>query len=479
MQIANDKPRRVISIFVLAMVNVSMMASLRNLPLVAEFGLSAVFFFMVVALFFLVPCALISAELATGWPKSGGVYIWVREGLGDRFGFMAIWMQWVHNVAWYPVIMSFVAVTMSYLISPSLAENKIFVLSVILVGFWGMTLLNYLGIKTSGSFSTIGVIIGTILPGAFIIYLGIQWLASGQPIQTTISWDALIPSFSDVGNLVFLAGLFLAFAGLEVSAAYAGDVKTPQRNYPRAIILGSVITFLLFMLGSLAIAFVIPKQEISLVAGLMEAFKAFFQHYNLVWILPLMAFLLIIGAIAEVNSWIIGPVRGLYATSIHGNLPPFFQKLNKHQVPTRLLVFQALLMSITSLVFLYLPQISSAFWMLTALSAQSYLIMYILMFIAAIRLRYSKPHVPRAYRVPLQKKGIWLFSCMGILSSCFAIVLCFVPPTHLAVGSPAVYGSLLGIGLFIMCAIPLVIHAMRKPHWAITIPEEKVGRSKK
>ncbi len=473
MQLSNDKPRRVISIFVLAMVNISMMASLRNLPLVAEFGLSAIFFFFVVALFFLIPCALISAELATGWPKSGGIYIWVREGLGDRLGFMAIWMQWVHNVAWYPVIMSFVAVTFSYLISPALADNKFFVLSVILIGFWGMTLLNYLGIKTSGHFSSIGVIIGTILPGTFIILLGLSWLVKGNPIQTPISWEALIPSFSSLNNLVFLAGLFLAFAGLEVSACYAGDVKTPQKNYPKAIILGAIITFVLFMLGSLAIAFVIPKSEINLVAGLMEAFKTFFQYYNLLWILPVMAVLLIIGAIAEVNSWIIGPVQGLYATSVHGNLPPYFQKVNKRGVPTNLLLFQAILMSVTSLIFLYMPQISSAFWMLTALSAQSYLIMYILMFIAAIKLRYSKPHVPRAYRVPFQKKGIWLFSSMGVISSCFAIVLCFVPPADMKVGNTTVYALLLGAGLVVMCAIPLFIHAFRKPHWALPNHEIK------
>ncbi len=469
MEVATHKPRRVLSIFVLAMLNVSIMASLRNLPLVAEFGLSAIFFFFIVALFFLIPCALISAELATGWPKAGGIYIWVREALGDRWGFTAIWMQWVHNVAWYPVIMSFVAVTMAYLISPALAENQFFVFSVILVGFWGMTLLNYLGIKTSGWFSTIGVIVGTILPGLFIIFLGISWLAGGHTAQTPLSWDAAIPSFTNVGNLVFLTGLFLAFAGLEVSAAYASDVKNPQKNYPRAIILGAVITFTLFMLGSLAIAVVIPKEQISLVAGLIEAFRVFFEYYQLTWILPLMAFLLVIGAIAEVNSWIIGPVKGLYATAMHGNLPPIFQKVNKHDVPTRLLMMQAILMSVSSLIFLYMPQISSGFWMLTALSAQSYLVMYILMFIAAIKLRYSKPHVPRAYRVPFKTKGIWLFSCMGILSSCFAIALCFVPPTTLKVGNPTLYALILGVGLVIMCIVPLFIHAHRKPHWVMKV----------
>ncbi len=461
----SEKPRRVISIFMLAMLNVSIMASLRNLPLVAEYGLGVLFFFLVVALFFLIPCALISAELATGWPKSGGIYIWVREAFGDRWGFFAIWMQWVHNVAWYPVIMSFVAATLAYVISPGLAKNKFFILSVVLIGYWGMTWLNCLGIKTSGWFSTIGVLLGTIAPGILIISLGAAWIFGGNPIQTPLTWGALIPDLSSLGNLVFLSGLFLAFAGLEVSAAYASDVANPQRNYPRAIILGALITFFVFLLGSLSIAMVIPKEEISLVSGLIEAFQTFFSHYNFTWFLPIMAFLLVIGAIAEVNSWIIGPVRGLYATSFHGNLPPLLQKKNKRDVPVSLLVVQAIIVTFTSLIFLYMPSISSAFWTLTVLSAQSYLIMYIFMFLAAIKLRYSKPNVPRAYRVPLQKKGIWFFGSLGIIASLFAIALGFVPPTQLNVGSTLVYDLSLCGGLFFMCIIPLLIHWRREPHW--------------
>jgi amino acid transporter len=77
-------------------------------------------------------------------------------------------MQWVHNVAWYPVILSFVATTLAYAIAPNLIENKAYVISVILFSFWGMTLLNYLGIKVSSWFSSVGVISGTIIPGIFI-----------------------------------------------------------------------------------------------------------------------------------------------------------------------------------------------------------------------------------------------------------------------------------------------------------------------
>ncbi len=462
---SNHQKRRVISVFVLAMLNVAIMASLRNLPLVASYGLSALTFFAIVAIFFLIPTALVSAELATGWPKTGGVYIWVREALGDRWGFFAIWMQWVHNVAWYPVILSFVASTLAYAIHPSLLDHKVYVVGVILFSFWGMTLLNYLGIKISSWFSAIGVIVGTIIPGLFIISLGSLWFFESRPLQIPLSWKTLIPDFSKIGNFSFLSGLFLAFAGLEVSSAYASDVQNPQKNYPKSIILAALITFSVFMLGALSIAIVVPKTEISLLIGLMEAFKKFFSIYHLEWTLPTIAILLAIGAISEVNAWIIGPVKGLYATSLHGNLPPLFQRLNKHGMPPYLLLVQGIIVTITSLVFLELPTLSASFWILSALSAQIYLVMYILMFISAICLRYTKPHVPRSYQVPYQKPGIWIFSILGIIASLFAIALGFIPPAQIEVGSLVFYESFLIIGLLLMATIPLIIHQMRKPSW--------------
>lgn len=459
------KPRRMISVFVLAMLNVSIMASLRNLPLVSEYGLSLIFYFLIVGIAFLLPCALVSAELATGWSKEGGIYIWVREALGERWGFFAIWMQWVHNMSWFPVILSFVGASLAYIIEPTLAHNKGYILAIILGGFWGITLLNYLGIKTSSWFSSIGVIAGTIIPGIFIIGLGISWFTSGKPLQTPITAQALIPDLKNFGNLVFLCGLFLAFAGLEVSAALASNVKNPQKNYPRSIVIAALITFFLFLLGALSVAIVIPKEEISLVSGLLEAFHKLLEGFGLQWILPVMACLLVIGAIAELNSWIIGPVKGLHATSVHGSLPPIFQKVNKHDTPVNLLLFQAIIVTICALVFLYMPTVSSSFWILSVLSSQMYLVMYIMMFISAIVLRYTKPHVPRVYRIPFHAPGIWFFSSLGILASLFAIFIGFFPPPTLESGSLLFYDLFLAIGLIVMCAIPLLIYEFRKPDW--------------
>lgn len=458
-------PKRVLNIFVLALLNVSMMASLRNLPLVAEYGLSAVIYYFIVAICFLIPCALVSAELATGWSEEGGVYIWVREGLGDRLGFVAVWMQWIHNVAWYPVILSFMAAAFAYVFYPPLASNKTFVLGVVLVGFWGMTLLNYMGIKTSSLFSALGVVLGTIAPGALIIVLGLIWWLTGHPSETPLTLEAFVPDFSSVGNFVFLTGLFLAFAGLEVSAAYANEVKNPRKNYPRSIILAALITFCLFMLGALAIAFVIPKEQIRLASGVLDAFKVFFAQWNLSWMMPIMSILLIVGAAAEVNSWISGPVRGLYATSLHGNLPLIFHKVNKHDAPTNLLFFQAVIVTIASCVILFMPTVSSFYWILSVLSAQTYLVMYILMFIAAIRLRYIQKDVVRTYKVPFERKGMWLVGGLGILSSVGALAIGFVPPTQIEVGSILFYDMFLVLSFLIMLGLPFLIYSAKKPSW--------------
>lgn len=461
----NGKNPRVISVFVLVMLNISIMASLRNLPLVAEYGYSAIFYFLIVGIFFLMPCALVSAELATGWPKSGGIYIWVRAAFGNLWGFFAIWMQWVHNVTWYPAILSFVATTLAYVIYPPLASNRYFVLAIVLIGFWGMTILNLLGMKTSSLFSTIGVIIGTLLPGIFLILLAGIWIGSGRFSHIHFTASEFLPDLSRLDNMVFLAGLFLAFAGLEVSSGYAGEVKNPQKNYPRAIIMAGLITLFLFMLGSLSIGIVIPKEEISLVTGLMEALTVFLDGFNIAWLIPLIAILLILGSVAEVNSWIIGPVKALYMTTKHGNLPPFFQKTNSLGVPVNLLLFQACIVTISSMVIVAMPTLSSSYWILSALSTQIYLIMYILMFMAAIRLRYTHPDVPRAYKIPHPQKGIWIVSCMGIVTCLFIIALLFVPPGQIQVGNLFFYEAFLIFGLACMIALPLIIHANKKAIW--------------
>jgi len=116
-------------------------------------------------------------------------------------------------------------------------------------------------------------------------------------------------------------------------------------------------------------------------------------------------------------------------------------------------------------VFLFMPTVSSSYWILTALTIQLYLIMYILMFAAAIKLRYSKPEVNRAYRIPGKNFGMWLVAGIGISGALFAIIIGFFPPSQLPTGNLFFFEAFLGLGITIMCAAPLLIYQFRRPQW--------------
>ena len=457
--------KKFMGVFLLAMMNVSVMVSLRNLPLVAEYGLGAAFLFLLVGITFFVPVALISAELATGWPRDGGIYVWVREAFGPFWGFFAVWMQWVHNVTWYPAILSFSAATLAIAYKPELATNPTYLFFFVILGFWGFTLFNYFKIRTSTLFSAFSVVAGTILPGVILILLALLWTLRGDPIQIPLTWQGFIPPFDNIQHLVFLAGLFLAFGGIEVSAVYARDVENPKKSFPIAILTAGFISFILYTLGSLSISVMIPKSEISLLRGLMDAFASLLGNFGLAWAFVPLALLIVISALGELNAWIIGPVQALHATTHNGDLPPVFQKLNKHERPFNLLLFQAIIVTLAAFAFFFLPTASSAFWILSAMAAQIYLVMYILLIMSGIKLRYSHPEVERKYKVPFGKVGIWILGIIGIAASLFGFFIGFVPPSQLMTGSLAVYETFMITGIVLMAIIPYIIFKFRHPRW--------------
>ncbi len=126
----SKKIKKILSAFPLSMIAVAAIVSLRNLPLAAEYGLGSIFFYVVAGLAFLIPTALVAAELATAWPKKGGIYVWVSEAFGHRYGFLATWLEWVMNMVWNPTALSFLAATFAYVINPALVNDRIFMVSV-------------------------------------------------------------------------------------------------------------------------------------------------------------------------------------------------------------------------------------------------------------------------------------------------------------------------------------------------------------
>lgn len=447
------------------MINVIAVDSLRSLPFSAVYGFSLVFFYLLAAITFFFPTALVATELATGWPNKGGIYVWVREAFGERWGFLVIWLQWIYNVAWYPTILSFLAGAFAFLINPHLADNKIYMLSVILITFWSATLLNWFGMNLSSVVSTIGALIGTLFPMAFIILLGSVWIIKGHHLQINFSEKSFFPNLSSVNNLSFLTAVLFGLVGMELSATHADEVKNPARDYPRAIWYSSIIILASLIFASLAIAIVVPQQQLNVVTGLVQAFMIFFQSYHLKWMQPIITLLIIIGGISGVAAWVIGPTKGLLVAARDGSAPPFFARVNKHDVPIVILFMQAIIVTLLCSVFLFMPTVSSSYWVLTAITAQLALLVYIIMFSAAIYLRYKHPRVHRAYKVPVGNLGIWVLGIIGILACIFTIIIGFFPPSQIHVGKVLTYEMILIGGIVILCIPPFILYKMRKPHW--------------
>jgi len=461
----------------LAMINLAIIYSVRGLPMMAEEGFRAITFMAISAAFFLIPLSLVTAELSSTWPPKGdgGVYIWVNEALGERLAFLAIWLQWSENVIWFPTVLSFIAATLAYAFLPELANNKVYTLVVVLVVYWGGTLANLRGMKTSAWISTLGVI-STLITTGLIIGLGFRWVLTGNPSQIQYSMASLIPDFTHMDSFVFLAGALVIVSGIEVSAAHASSVKNPKRSFPKAVFLSAAVSISAIILGSLAIAFVVPQKEISLVAGLMEAFDKFFGAHGLHWLVPIVALLVVVGSLGEVAAWILGPSKGLLVSARHGLLPPILQRRTHGDVPVNILILQAAVVTCLVFVFLLMPTVSSAYWILTALTAQLYLIMYLLMFLSALILRYKRPDVHRPYRIPFGNSGMWLVAALGLMGGMFTLFIGFFPPSELKTGSLLFYESFLIIGILIMCGAAFVIHGLRKPHWIKAAGEEALMR---
>lgn len=451
-----------LSVFTMSMLTVAAVLSLRNLPSMADYGWSIIFYLVMASVCFFIPSALVSAELASTYPEDGGVYLWVKQAFGPKWGFVAIFMQWVENLPWFPACLTFVASAIAYVVNPALATNKWFVFITILVTLWLATFLNFKGMKVSAFLSSSGVLAGTVVPGVAIILMVVIYLALGDPLRIKFDEGAsLIPDLSNPTQLMLLAGMMVALAGMEMSAVHVTEMKDPARSFPKAIFIAALIAISLSVAGSLAIAIVVPPSQLSLAAGVCQAFEDIFTALHCKWLTPIMCFLLAYGALTMVATWVLGPSKGVLEVAKEGYLPKYWQKRNSQDIPVRILVIQGIISSLLATAVLFTPTISNAFWIMSALTAQLYMIMYLLMFAAAIRLRYTQPDKVRPYRIPGGKAGIWAISGIAFLTSAFSILCGFIPPSNVisdGKGAMVLYIGFLLIGSIVFVCIPLWLY---------------------
>lgn len=448
--------------FAIAMISVAGIINLRSLPMMASVGLNAVFFYLLAALVFLIPSALVCAELASHFPQAGGIYAWVKQAFGEKTGFFAMWSEWFNNVIGFPATASFIAIAILYLFKPALAQNKLLVLGLVLTILWGCTLYNFLGVVASSRLNILGALFGTIIPAIIIIALGATWLLLGKPAQIHFATDPIIPNLH-ITNLVFFTGVLSSYAGMQITAFHAPNVKNPQHNFPRAIGIAVVLIVVITLFSALAIAIVVPPTQIQLVSGVMEAFKDFLQAFKLTWAQPIIVLLIIISGISTLAAWLLGPARGLAVAAQYGDFPVYFGKESARGIPVRLLLLQVGIATLLAFLFVLLPNLNVAFWLLTVLTSQFTLIMYILLFSSATVLRKQvAANSADTFKIPGKGVGHWLISCIAIIVCVGAYILGFFPPAQLPIPNLWIYEGLIITGNLVYLILPILIYKKSK-----------------
>ena len=458
-----------ISMMTFAVMNIATIISLRGLPSMAEYGLTSIFYYIFAAVMFLVPVSLVAAELASTFPNQGGVFRWVGEAFGPKWGFAAIYYQWQAIVIWFPTVLIFAAAALAYIWWPqsfdkALAGNKIYTIVVLLAVYWGVTLFTFRGVKASSQLSSLSGLFGTIIPGAILIVLGIAYVATGHPVAVDLH-GSLIPDFSHFQNMVLAASVFLFFAGMEMQAVHVKELKNPSRDYPLSVLIATVVVLVLFVAGTVAVETVVKTKAIELNQSLLIAYRELWAAFGLPWLGNVMAGMLTFGVLGQVSVIVAGPSIGILAVGKAGYLPHALQKTNKNGVPTTILFIQGALVTALCAAFTILPSVQSAYQLLSQMATIIYLLMYLIMYIAAIHLRYSQPDKPRPFKIPGGMAGMWAIGLIGLAGALIATFFSFIPPSQISTGSPVTYVAILVVGTAAFAAVPFLIFLFHKPSW--------------
>ena len=455
----DEKMKKVIGSAAICLISVSAILNLRGFPMMADLGWSSLFFYMLALIVFLIPCSLVCAELATRYPSNGGIYTWTKQAFGEKVAVLVIWMEWSNNIIGFPATLSTIVMTLIYAGLPNFTHSKwLFFLSMLIL-LWTAVIYNGFGIKASSRLNIVGALFGTLLPGILIIVVGIVFIVKHHGFSEPLTAHSFFPTVN-VSSFAILVGVLSAYAGMQVTSFYAGNVKNPRQAYPRALLIAAVLIFIISSCSALAMFQLLPKGQVNLLNGVIESFSAFFNIAHLAWLTPIIALCIALGSIASLSAWLVGPARGLREMLIEHAMLSKVSQLNKYEMPATIFILQGIIGTLLASLFLWMPNFKSAFWLLIALTSQFTVLMYIFLFAAFIYLRV-KPTTKdeNAFYIPGGNPVAILIGGLPIIAAVLAFTLGLFPPSTLSLSltQNMHYIVMMLVGDLIILALPFVL----------------------
>ncbi|OYS16864.1 glutamate:gamma-aminobutyrate antiporter [Lactobacillus taiwanensis] len=472
-----------ISVLALTMMNVSMVAGLADDVQQSFYGLASVTYFAIGAICFFIPTALVAAELASGWSNRGGIFRWVGEGLGKGWGLTCLLILWFQLILNFGMGMpSFTATIMFYTPNYDAAvkfaqapQHELLIMTGWVIFYWILTYLATKGVKAFSNIAKYGVIIGSLIPLAVMIILAIVWVAQGHQPVIPMTPKGLIPKWNGMSTLALAAGVFFSYTGIDTNAAHIKQLKHPEKDFTKAMFISIILAFLIFVVGTVIIAMIIPEKQINVLYTLYSVFRVLGSTIGMPWLYMVLVWALLFNTIAMVVTNMAGPSFMLGQVGGSGFLPHWFQQNNKHNMPAHLMYTQIAGMTIVAYLVKLIPNVEGFVILVTQTITVLYMFYYILMFTAFLRLRYDQPNRPRSFKVPGGSFGAWLVAGVGIISSVFGIVLAIYPPAQVKseVGSSTVYISVILALVAVVLIVCFVLYQLSKKHPEWVNPNNK------
>jgi len=421
----------------LLLFSVSAILTIDTLASAASMGVTWFTWWGITMGIFFIPYGLVTAELGAAWPGEGGLYVWVREAAGPRWGSLAAWFYWVNNAYWIPSVYMVFAGTFHTIflkehVGPGLREGAgatWLQAGIAILLTWITVGIGVVRLEVSKWVPNLGAVVKVALFLA-LGALGASSLLSGHPAANDFSLGRFVPRWSD--SLAFLPVLLYNALGFELMSSAGDEMKDPQRDVPRVILLSGFVIAAVYTLGVLGILLAVPLSQLSLVTGTWDALLVLGRQWGSAGdaLVLLLGVGFLYACVANIVTWSLGVNRMAAAAASEGAAPAVLGRLHKHfDTPWAAFVIMGLISTVLLLGNAALSsRADNVFWMLFKLSGVCFLISYLMIFPAFLILRRRAPDRPRPYRMPGGPAVAWAATIVCTACVAGAILLFFRPP---------------------------------------------------
>ena len=394
-------------------------------------GPSSISLWVLAAVFFFVPGALVINELSSRFPEEGGLYAWARDAFGPFHGFVAGWTYWIYTVFYFPGLLLASASMAAYIVTgrgASLAGDRTFLLTVSLSMLLVAVILNIVGLNIGKWLQNAGGV-GTYVPLLMLAAIAaiVCW-RYGSATHFTIS--NMLPTWNwDTVN--FWSQIAFAFTGLELVSAMSEEVRDPRRTLPRAVFGAGALIALMYIVGTFAVLSLAPAADLDPQSGVFHAITVGSVALRLGFLGVLAAVLVTVGNAGGVGSTVAGIARVPFVVGIDRYLPAAFGKIHpRWKTPYISILVQAILSGAILLVSQINETTRGAYQFLIDAAIILYFIPFLYMFAAVIKLagRKDRAENPHAVLVPGGIAGVWICGGLGFVVVLIGILVSLVPP---------------------------------------------------